>query len=173
MLRTVAKLLKVINSETDPAQISLAVCFSMVAGLTPFLSLHNIVVLIIVFLLRVNLSAFFLGLALFSGVAYLLDPFFHRIGLAVLTEGALEGLWTTMYNSTPWRIEKFNNTIVMGSLVFSLALFVPLFIFSNLLIRKYREHVIQWVRETKIMQFFRASKFYDIYQSVSGWGDRI
>jgi hypothetical protein len=29
------------------------------------------------------------------------------------------------------------------------------------------------VRETKIMQFFRASKFYDIYQSVSGWGDRI
>jgi uncharacterized protein (TIGR03546 family) len=173
MLRTVAKLLKVMNSETDPAQISLAVCLSMVAGLTPFLSLHNIVVLIIVFLFHVNLSAFFLGLALFSGAAYLLDPFFHRIGLAVLTEGALEGLWTAMYNSTLWRIEKFNNTIIMGSLVFSLALFIPLFIFSNLLIRKYREHVIQWVRKTKIMQFFRASKFYDIYQSVSGWGDRI
>ena len=37
----------------------------MIAGLTPLLSLHNVVVLLLVFILRVNLAAFLLGLALF------------------------------------------------------------------------------------------------------------
>ncbi len=78
MLKLIAKLLKVLNSDTDPSQISLAVCFSMIVGLTPFFSLHNLMILLLALFIRVNLSSFLLGLALFSGVAYLLDPLFHR-----------------------------------------------------------------------------------------------
>jgi len=170
MLRTIARLLKALNSETEPGQISLAFCFSMIAGLTPFLSLHNLLVLLVVLLLRVNLSAFILGLVFFSGVAFLCDPVFHRIGLAVLTAGFLEGLWTILYNSTLWRIEGFNNSIVMGSLFVSLLLFVPLYIVSNRAIHRYRKHLLQWVNKTRVMQAFRASKLYHAYQSVSGWG---
>ena len=40
MIQMVAKVLKILNSESDPGQISLALCFAMVAGLTPFFSLH-------------------------------------------------------------------------------------------------------------------------------------
>lgn len=170
MLRMIANLLKVLNSETDPGQISLAFCFAMVAGLTPLWSLHNIPVFLLVLLLRVNLSAFLLGLAFFSGLAYALDPLFHRLGLAVLTAGALEGPWTTLYNSTLWRLERFNNSIVMGSLLFSLAVFVPLYVLSNAMIRRYREHVMQWVLRTRIMKFFMASRLYNLYQSATGWG---
>jgi uncharacterized protein (TIGR03546 family) len=169
MLTMIAKLLKVLNSEAEPVQISLALCFSMVAGLPPTFSLHNIVVLLIVFLLRVNLSAFFLGTAFFAGLAYLLDPLFHRIGLAVLTAGSLNGLWTALYNSTIWRIIRFNNTVVMGSFIAAIALFAPLFLFSNMLIRTYREHVLAWVRKTRVMQAFFASRLYGIYKRVSGW----
>ncbi len=170
MLRVLANLLKVLNSETNPGQISLAFCFAMVAGLTPFWSVHNLVVLLLVLLIRVNLSAFLLGLACFSGLAYLLDPLFHRIGLAVLTAGSLEGFWTALYSSTLWRIERFNNTIVMGSLLFSLTFFLPLYLLSNLGIRRYREHVLAWVEKTRVMQMLKASRFYSLYQSVSGWG---
>jgi len=170
MLRAIAKLLKVINSETDPGHISLAFCFSMIAGLTPLFSLHNLVVLLLVLVLRVNLSAFLLGLAFFSGIAYLLDPLFHRIGLAVLTADALHGIWTPLYNSTLWRIERFNNTIVMGSLLSSLILFVPVFILSNLLIRRYRQHVLEWVRKTRLVRALQATNLYQTYHSISGWG---
>ena len=169
MLRFAAKLLKVLNAETDPAQISLAFCFAMVAGFTPLLSIHNIFILFLVLLLRVNLSAFILGLAVFSGLAYIIDPLFHRLGLGLLTTGSLEGLWTSMFNSTMWRLEKFNNSIVMGSLACSIVLFVPFFLVSNILIRKYREHVITWVNKSHIMQVIKASKFYHIYRTVSGW----
>jgi uncharacterized protein (TIGR03546 family) len=170
MLKTLANLLRVLNSETHPGQISLAFCFAMVAGLTPLWSLHNLLVLLLILFIRVNLSAFILGLAFFSGLAYLLDPFFHRIGLAVLTAGPLEGLWTTLYNSPVWRLERFNNSIVMGSVVFSLLAFVPLYVLSNLAIRRYRVHVLAWVERTYLMQFLKASKFYNLYQSASGWG---
>ena len=85
MIRILARILKTLNSETDPGQISLALGFAMVAGFTPFVSLHNFVIVFLILILRVNLSTFLLGLAAFSGIAYLLDPLFHRMGLALLT----------------------------------------------------------------------------------------
>jgi len=169
MLRAIAKLLKVLNSESEPGQISMAFCFSMIAGLTPLWSLHNILVLLLVLIIRVNLSTFFLGLVFFTGVAYLLDPLFHRIGLAVLIADPLKGLWTVLYSSTIWRIERFNNSVLMGSLITSLVLFIPVYIFMNMIIRQYRVHILGWVRKTRVMKAFTASKLYRAYESVSGW----
>lgn len=159
MIRAVYKLLQVISSETEPGQISLGFAFALIAGFTPLASLHNLLVLFLILVLRVNLSAFFLGLAVFSGVAYLLDPVFHRIGLAVLTTEALEVLWTMLYNATLWRLERFNNSIVMGSLILSLALFVPLFLISNWLIVKYREHFLAWVQKTKLVHVLNILRY--------------
>ena len=171
MLQILFKLLKVLNSEAEPHQISLAFCFSMIAGLTPFLSLHNVLVLLLVLLLRVNLSAFIIGLVGFSAIAYFIDPLFHMIGLFVLTASHLEGLWTSIYNSTLWRLENFNNSIVMGSLIFSLILFIPFFIITNILIVKYRTNVMAWVEKTRIVQGLKASRIYNLYKSASGWGE--
>ena len=169
MIRMIARLLKVLNSESEPGQVSLAFCFAMIMGFTPLYSLHNIIVILLVLLIRVNLSGFLLGWAVFSGLAYLLDPLFHRIGLALLTASSLEGLWTALYNMTIFRLENFNNTIVMGSLFLSLVLFIPLYIVLNLGIRKYREHIMAWVQKTRFMQAFKASKLYRSYQTLSGW----
>ena len=170
MLTAIAKVLKILNSESQPGQISMALGFSMVVGLTPLLSPHNLLFLLLVLLLRVNLSAFILGLAIFKGVAYLLDPLFHWIGLSILTAKPMEGLWTVLYNSTLWRIERFNNSVLMGSLIFSLFLFVPVYLILNLMIRQYRERVLEWVRKTRIVKLFTASKLYQAYHSLSEWG---
>jgi len=142
----------------------------MVAGFTPLVSLHNFVVLLLVLILRVNLSAFLLGLAVFSGLGYLLDPLFNWNGLQILTASSLEGLWTSIYNSTLGRMTRFNNTLVIGSLAFSLLLFVPLYFLSNIMILRYREHVLAWVEKTRLMQFFKASKVYQVYQSLPQFG---
>lgn len=170
MLRAAAKLLTVLNSEAEPGQISLAVAFSLIVGLTPFWSPHNLLVLFIVLLLRVNLSAFLLGTAFFSGVAYLLDPLFHRLGLAVLLAPSLETLWTSLYNSTIWRIERFNNSIVMGSLLVSLVLFVPAVLACNWAIRKYRERVLAKMKQWRVVQALTATRFFQMYRSYSNWG---
>jgi uncharacterized protein (TIGR03546 family) len=141
----------------------------MIAGLTPTLSPHNLLVLLLALVLRVNLSAFGLGWAFFSAVAYLLDPLFHRIGLGILTAPSLTAMWTGLYNTAWFRLDRLNNTIVMGSLVFCVIAFIPGFLLFNLLIRRYREHILGWVRKTRLMRAVQASQFYQIYQSVSGW----
>ncbi len=170
MLFGLAKLLRVLNSEAEPGQISLALGFAMIAGFTPLLSLHNLVVLLLLLVLRVNLSAFLLGLSAFSALAFALDPLFHRIGLAVLTQPSLEGLWTTLYNSTLWRLERFNNSIVMGSLVVSVGLLIPFVLACNAVIAKYREQILARIKDTWMFKAIESSKFYGIYQSVSKLG---
>ncbi len=170
MLKLIAKFLKILNSDTEPGQLSLAFCFAMVAGLTPLLSLHNLLVLFLVCILRANLSAFLLGLFAFTGFAYLLDPFFDRLGSVLLTAGTLKPFWTSLYNMTLFRLANFNNSIVMGSLTFALILFVPMYFLFNLLIRRYREHLLRWVEKSRLMKFFMASKLYRVYKTVTGLG---
>ncbi len=172
MLSMLAKLLKILNSEADPAQISLAFCFSLFPGFLPFFSIYTILVFLIVFLLRVNLAAFFLGIIFFKGIAYLLDPLLGWIGLSLLTIGPLEGLWTAMYNSTFWRLQQFNNSVVMGSLVFSVLIFVPLFFLSNMAVHRYRDRVLARIRNTRFMQVIKATKLYSLYSRVTGWREQ-
>jgi uncharacterized protein (TIGR03546 family) len=170
MLRLLAKALKALNSEAEPAQISLALVLAMVMGFSHFWSLHNLVILFLVLLLKANLSTFILGLMLFGSLAYLVDPLSHRLGLVLLTAEPLTGLWTALYNTIPGRLDRINNTIVAGSLALSLVLIVPVFLLSNWLVRRYRERIMSWVEKSRIAQAIKANKFYRIYQSVSAWG---
>jgi len=170
MIKMIAKFLKVLNSETEPGQISLAFCLAMILGLTPLMSLHNLAVILLMLLVRVNLSACILGWVFFSGIAYILDPLFNLIGLAILTLKGLEGLWASLYNITLFRLAKFNNSIIMGSFLFSLIFFIPLYLLFNQIVRKYRVYVLEWVQKTRLMKAFKANKLYKAYQAVSGWG---
>jgi uncharacterized protein (TIGR03546 family) len=169
MIGTIAKILKVLNSESAPGQISLALSFALIIGLTPLYSLHNLLVLLLVLFLRVNLATFIVGWVFFSGVAYVLDPIFHRIGLTLLTAASLEGLWTSLYNILVFRFSKFNNSIVMGSVLFSLIFFLPVYLLSNILINKYRDHILAWVRKTRLMKLLKGSKLFQAYETVTGW----
>ncbi len=168
-LRLIAKMLKVLNSEGDPWQIALAFSLAMIVGLTPLWSLHNVLIILLALVIRVNLSSFIAGVVLFTGVAYVFDPLFHRAGLAILQAEGLRELWTNMYQSPFWRTARYNNTIVMGSLAVSLAAFIPLFLVLRVLIVKYRDHLLAWIRKSRVMQMFQASKLYSLYQKVSGW----
>jgi uncharacterized protein (TIGR03546 family) len=170
MIELIAKTLKVLNSETDPGQISLAVCLAMVMGFTPLFSAHNLVVLLAALVFRVNLSTFSVVWIVMSAIAYAMDPLFHTIGLAVLTAEPLKAMWTGLYNTAWFRPARLNNTIVMGSLLVSLAAFIPVFIIIKLLVLRYREHLLAWVRKTRVMKFFKASKLYQVYQTISGFG---
>lgn len=167
MIYMIAKVLKVLNSESEPGQIALALCFSMIAGFTPFFSLHNVLILLLVLLLRVNLTGFIVGWLFFTAVAYLLDPLFHQIGLALLTASFLEGMWTGLYNISVFRLEKFNYSIMMGSLVFSLVLFIPLFFSIKAAVVRYREHVLTWVKKTRVVEALQATRLYRIYTAMS------
>jgi len=135
------KLFKLINSEQEPHQISLGLSLGMITGFTPTFSLHNLLVLFILLMIRANISAFIVATALFSLLAFALDPAFHSLGNTLLHLPSLQQTWTEMYNNSFWRLTQYNNTVTLGSLVVSLVAFVPLFLLGNFLIRNYRSRV--------------------------------
>jgi uncharacterized protein (TIGR03546 family) len=171
MLKQLAKLLKALNAETSPWQISLAFVLGMVLGFTPLLSLHNLLILLLAFILRINFAGFLLGFGFFTAFAYLLDPLFIRLGEALLLAPSLKGLWTELYNSDLWRLTHFNHTLTLGSLVASLLFALPLFFLSRWLIINYRTHVLAWVRKTRLVQMLKATNFYRLYRSISHLGE--
>jgi len=168
MLAALAKLLKVLNAEGNPSQISFGFVMGMIVGLTPFWNFHNLVFGLLAFLFRINLAAFILSLTTFSAIAYLADPMMETIGVNLLTSPSLKDVWTSLYSQTFWRLTHFNNTLTLGSLVSALVLSLPFFFLSNFIIKNYRQHLLIWVRKSRLVQMIKANRFFRIYQALSG-----
>ena len=173
MITLLAKLLKVLNAEADPGQISAALCLAMFFAFMPLMTLQHLVLIFLVLVLRVNITGFILGWMVFSAVAFIIDPLLHAVGMTVLSAGALEGFWSTLYDSGFWRLTGFNNTIVMGGFVTALVLVVPLYFLFNFLIRRYRQHFLAWIQKTRLAQMVKGSRIYAAYQTVSGWRSSV
>jgi len=166
MLSMLAKFLKVLNSDASPGQVALGFAFALFVGLTPFFSLHNFIILLLVFVIRVNLSAFFLASAIFALMAYIVDPISIAIGESLLTNPELTGTWTQMYQSDVWRAFKFNHTLLIGSVTLSAILFVPVLVVGIWFIKVYRDRLMKWFEKLKITKLVKASKFYKVYEKL-------
>lgn len=167
MIAMLAKLLKALNSDSAPGQVALAFALAVITGLTPLFSLHNILILLIACILRINFGAFILGTLFFSGLAYLIDPAAVSIGESILTNTSYQAFWTDLYQSDFWRATRFNNTLVLGSLVVALITFIPVLLLSRWLILAYRHKLMVWVDKLKITKLLKASKFYKVYQALA------
>lgn len=170
MLTLLAKLFKALNSESSPRQIALAIALGMIIGLSPTLSFHNLIVLFIAFIVRVNLSAFFVALAGFSLLALGLSPVFASVGDSLLTNPGLADLWQSFYQSNILKLAHFHNTLTLGSLFSALILFIPMVFISQYLIKRYRHHVKTFIEKFKIIQALKGSRFYRVYLSLTNTG---
>jgi uncharacterized protein (TIGR03546 family) len=166
MLSLLAKFFKVLNSDASPGQLSLGFAFALFIGLTPFFSLHNLIILFLVCVIRVNLSAFFLGSAVLTLVAFALDPLSVMVGESLLSNPHLLQTWTDLYQSDVWRAFKFNHTLLLGSVVIATVLFIPMLIVSRLMISVYRDRLMKWFDKLKISKLVKASKFYKVYEKL-------
>lgn len=151
------KLFKALNANQHPGQIALSFVLGMIMGLTPLLFPHNLIILALIFLLRINLSAVIVAFLFFTGLAYLLDPVFNQVGLSILQMPSLQAIFTEMYNNAFWRLMHFNNTVVLGSVLVSVALAIPAFVVFLILVRTYRNAFLKWVSKFKIVQLLKGS----------------
>jgi uncharacterized protein (TIGR03546 family) len=168
MIQQIISFIRLIHSETDPRQISLGFALGMIPGLTPLMSLHNVLVLLILLFIRANIGAAMLSWAAFSLLAFFLDPLFHQFGLFLLRDVAsLQGVWTALYNAPFVPYTKFNNSVLMGSLIFSLLAFYPVYWGGRIMVVKYRETFMERLNRLKIVHVFRASNLYKWYSRYS------
>jgi uncharacterized protein (TIGR03546 family) len=172
VIQYVTKIIKILRSAATPNQIAGGWVLGMIMGLTPFMSLHNLLILFLLIILNVNIAIAIFSLGVFSGFAYLLDPQFHDFGYYLLVDiPSLKSLWTSMYNIPIVALSKFNNTVVMGSLAGSIIAVIPMFFLIKYTVIGYRKHIDAKIQKLKIMQVIKGSKIYGLYQKIKNLGD--
>ena len=172
LLKYLARLIKILRSAATPGQIAGGFVLGMILGLTPLWSLHNLLVIILLIILNVNMAVAIFSFGIFSGFAYLLDPLFHNLGYYLLVDvSSLHGLWTTLYNMPIIALSRFNNTVVMGSLVVSILLILPVFLLTKKGVILYREKLESKFQKFKIVQLVKGSKIYSIYEKIKNLGE--
>ncbi|GJQ64370.1 MAG: hypothetical protein SCALA702_34230 [Melioribacteraceae bacterium] len=171
-LDLLAKLFKVLRSGDTPGQIAAGFILGMVIGLTPVFSLHNLIIVFLIIIFNVNISMAIFAFLLFSGFAWILDPVFHSFGYFLLVDiTSLRDLYTTLYNIPIIALSKFNNTVVLGSLISSILIMPVIYFLTKNFVVVYRTRLEPKVNKLKVVQSLKASKVYGFYEKVRDWRD--
>ena len=164
IVKLVQSLVKALHSEGTPGQLAAGIALGAILGLTPLVSLHNAVVFALIVMLNVSFPGAMLGWALFVPVGFLLDPLFDWLGRTILFTPSLTPFFTSLYNMPVVPLTDFNNTVTLGSLVFSLVGFVPVYLAARWGVARYRVTIGARLQQSKWYRALTASKLYNIYR---------
>ncbi|HYC50525.1 MAG TPA: TIGR03546 family protein [Gemmatimonadaceae bacterium] len=164
-LKLLRSLVKTLHSDGSPAQIAVGVALGAALGLTPIMNVHNLVVIVLLAVLNVSFAAGLLAWAVFVPVGFMLDPLFDRLGRSLLVDTpSLRPLWTAWDNIPGLALTNFNNTVVLGSVVFWIALFVPIYFVARVGVVRYRATIGERVKNSRYFQLLQASQLYNVYR---------
>lgn len=170
-LKLIRDFIKILREGQTPAQVAGGFALGSILGLSPMLTLQGAVVWLVILVLNVNLSAALVAVTAFSLVAFLLDPVFHWLGFQVLVNvDALHSLWTSLYNAPIAPLTRFNNTVVMGSFLSAIILFLPIYIGMKKFVVSYRATVGARVEKMKIYQILKRSTLVQWYEKLRDFG---
>ncbi len=112
-------------------QLAAGVSLGMMVGLMPKDSLLTYLLALAVILSPANLLTAACSAVCFHIIAPWLTPLTHGIGINVLTLSQLEPMWERLIQLPiiPWT--RFNNSVLMGSLILGLLAAYPLYWFSE------------------------------------------
>jgi len=170
IFKILSKFIKALRSHDSPSQIAWGITLGTILGLTPFFTFHNFILIILIILIKVNLSAVVFSLILYSLLGYVLDPVFHAIGFTLLVNvDFLQPVWVWLYNLPIAPFTRFNNTVVIGSLVFALVLLIPHYLLFKKLVLKYRTSWNTAIQKWKITRMLQGNKLVRFYFKLRDW----
>ena len=159
VLRPLRFFVRALIDQDTPRQLALGFALGMLAGLVPKGNLLAVVLMMLICGSKVNLGTATLAAFLFSWVGVLTDPISHEIGQWLLTQDSLAGLWTWLYNLpiVPWT--KFNNTVVLGSLVLGLVLLYPVYRLTKPQFAYWQPKLAERFKKFKLAQFLLGAEY--------------
>jgi uncharacterized protein (TIGR03546 family) len=156
-----------LHSNISPKEIAFGFALGAIIGLIPYFTLISFFVFFLIIILNVNFSAAMFSLALFKIIGFITDPIAHKIGYFLLVKVKfLENFWTTLYNMPIVPFTRFYNTVVLGSFIISIILFLPIVIFVEKFIIFYRKNLAQKVERLKIIKLLKLTSLYEWYNKL-------
>ncbi len=163
-----ANILSILNSEISPRQVAAGFAWGVLIGLLPIKGLLPLLLFLLALIVNVNLAAMALATAAFKILSFGIDPIANAVGYSVLTHGSLRSLWTTLINTPVVPYTRFNNTLVMGSLIVGLIFLVPFYFLAKSFVLNYRTRYRERILKLRIVQILKTSKIYQYYETFQG-----
>ena len=155
-LKLLKQIVVIFQTDISPNQVAWGFALGAILGLVPNMFM-KLVLFIVIMMFRVNVSAAFLAWAVYEILSFALDPLFDVVGFYVLNIGSLNGFYTWLYNLPVVPFTKFNNTVVMGSLIVGIILIIPNMLIAKKLLVYYRTHLREKVSKWKIVKILSAT----------------
>lgn len=150
MIKFIVKLLKALNANVNPGEIAHAFACGAILGLMPKNNLLWYLVFAFVLFVRINKPAYLIMILIGSAVSPAFDGLFDTIGYAFLTIPALSGIFGTLLEIPFVAFTKFNNSVVMGSFLCGIVLYVPVYFLGRALVFLWRKYAADIIRNSKI-----------------------
>jgi uncharacterized protein (TIGR03546 family) len=144
VIALVRGLARSLAARTSPTQLALGFTLGVIIGVMPKTNLITLALCVVLFSLRCNKGLGLAAAVAFSFLGHSIDPFTHKVGLAVLSIHSLQATYAWALNMPlgPW--VGFNNTVVLGTLLLGLYVAYPVFWLSRMFFSIIRS---LWVRE--------------------------
>lgn len=138
MLGYFLKLFRTLNSNSHPGEIAHGVALGVIMGMIPKDNALWYILFILFFFIRINKAIYLLITLAVSLCVESLDMLLDYIGYQVLVLEPAIPVYRKLLDIPFVAFTKFNNTVVMGSLVAGLVLYIPVYIISRLLVKLWR-----------------------------------
>ncbi|MBR1537332.1 MAG: TIGR03546 family protein [Treponema sp.] len=150
MLKSIVKLFSALNANVNPAEIAHAFSCGILLGFMPKDNLLWWLVFVFVLFIRINKPMYLIMVLIASTFSPVMDSLFDTVGYAFLTIPALSALFGTLLDIPFVGFTKFNNSVVMGSLLCGIVLYVPMYFLGRILVSLWRNHITHWIRKTHL-----------------------
>ena len=152
MLNYIVNFIKSLNSNSKPSQIANSFCIGMILGFMPKNNVLWYLLFIFFAFVRINKAGYYIMLAIVSLFAFLLDPLFDMIGYWLLNLEFLRPVFAFLLDVPFVGFTKFNNTVVMGSFLFSILIYIPLYVLFFFGVKFWRKTIAPKFNDSKILK---------------------
>jgi uncharacterized protein (TIGR03546 family) len=149
-----------LSGNDTPLKLAFGALLGWCWGFCPIKSSLAILMLVLILIFKVNFS---LSIAAFLCAKALSFPLFglqNELGSFALNSGALQGLWTSFYNTPYLAISGYNHPTVMGGLVLGLIFGIVGFPFIMKFTPYYREKILPKLQKLWIIKVLKGSKIF-------------
>jgi uncharacterized protein (TIGR03546 family) len=175
MIRAIGKLIAGINGYQRPGEVAAGFACGVFLGVLPGGNLLWWLLFFIFALVKINKGALLLALLLASATMGFLDPLLHNLGYAVLTAPPLYGVFAAFAGLPLAALTRFNNTLVMGSLVAAIPIWVLSYLLFRIFLKFYRSTVrdkfirpklVPWLKKLPLIKYVVA--FFEALSRAAG-----
>lgn len=168
MVKFITNLLKALNANVNPAEIAHAFACGTILGLMPKDNLLWYLVFVFILFVRINKPAYLIMTLIGAAISPAFDGLFDTVGYAFLTIPALSGFFGTLLDIPFVAFTKFNNSVVMGSFLCGIALYVPVYFLGRFFVYIWRKYATDFIRNSKIAKVINKIPLISKIASAAG-----